>query len=134
MILVTGGAFQGKLKFVKKEYNIADEMISDGRDCKLDNGLNDLKNIKAINHFNLLVKRLMKKEFSDKEYNNLIDWIKNNENKELIIITDEIGNGLVPIDKFEREYRELVGRICCEIAKHSNEVYRVYCGIPTKIK
>ena len=33
------------------------------------------------------------------------------ENRGLILICDEIGCGLVPVDAFEREYRESTGRI-----------------------
>ncbi len=56
------------------------------------------------------------------------------ENRKAVIISNEIGYGIVPIDKFERRYRELTGRICCEIAKESKEVHRVICGIGTIIK
>ena len=34
---------------------------------------------------------------------------------------------------FEREYREAVGRICTELVKHADEVYRVTCGIGERI-
>ena len=33
-----------------------------------------------------------------------------------VIICDEVGNGIVPLDSFEREYRERLGRLLCEIA------------------
>ena len=39
-----------------------------------------------------------------------------------------------PIEKKDREYRELVGRISCLFAEHADEVYRVICGIAQKIK
>ena len=32
------------------------------------------------------------------------------KNKDTIVIADEIGNGIVPLDAFEREYREQTGR------------------------
>ena len=51
-----------------------------------------------------------------------------------IIICDEIGCGLVPVDAFEREYREAAGRICTVLAEHADEVYRVVCGIGMRIK
>ena len=56
------------------------------------------------------------------------------EKRDYIIIADEIGYGVVPIDNFERMYREVEGRICCEVAKNSEKVYRVICGIGTIIK
>ena len=51
-----------------------------------------------------------------------------------IIISDEIGNGIVPVNSFEREYRERTGRILVELAGRAEEVVRVICGIGQKIK
>ena len=51
-----------------------------------------------------------------------------------VITLAELGCGLIPTDVFEREYRETVGRISCELAKHADAVYRVCCGIPTRLK
>ena len=51
-----------------------------------------------------------------------------------VITMAELGCGLIPTDAFEREYREVVGRISCELAKKAEAVYRVCCGIATQIK
>lgn len=51
-----------------------------------------------------------------------------------IIICNEIGCGLVPVDAFEREYRDIVGKICCELAKKADRVHRVMGGIGVVIK
>ena len=51
-----------------------------------------------------------------------------------VITVAEVGCGLVPMDAFEREYRETVGRISCELAAQAAEVYRVTCGIAVRIK
>ena len=53
---------------------------------------------------------------------------------EIAIICDEVGNGIVPMDAFEREYREVTGRICCVLAGEAETVIRVCCGIGTAIK
>ena len=53
---------------------------------------------------------------------------------EIAIICDEVGNGIVPMDAFEREYREQTGRILIELAKEAEEVIRVICAIGQKIK
>lgn len=55
-------------------------------------------------------------------------------NGELLIVSDEVGYGVVPIDAFERRYRETVGRVCTELAAASSRVHRVICGIGTVIK
>lgn len=51
-----------------------------------------------------------------------------------IWISDEIGNGIVPVDAFEREYRERTGRIQVMLAERAEEVVRVICGIGQRIK
>ena len=51
-----------------------------------------------------------------------------------VITMAELGCGLIPVDAFDREYRETVGRISCELAKKADAVYRVCCGIPMQIK
>ena len=56
------------------------------------------------------------------------------KNPELILITDEIGYGIVPVDRMEREYREQTGRVCTRLAAYSEKVYRVMCGIGQVIK
>ena len=51
-----------------------------------------------------------------------------------ILISDEIGNGIVPIDAFERQYREKTGRILIEAAKKADKVVRVICGVGQILK
>ena len=51
-----------------------------------------------------------------------------------VIICDEVGNGIVPLDSFEREYRERLGRLLCEIAAKAERVERIVCGIGQRIK
>ena len=51
-----------------------------------------------------------------------------------IVISDEIGCGVVPIEKRDRELVERVGRMQIETAKRSDEVWRVVCGQGTRIK
>ena len=56
------------------------------------------------------------------------------ENNDITIISTEIGYGVVPMDKGDRELRETVGRTCCYIAKKADEVVRVVCGVGNRIK
>lgn len=51
-----------------------------------------------------------------------------------VIVSDEIGSGIVPIDAFERRWRENTGRALCIIAANAQSVTRVVCGIGTRIK
>ena len=53
---------------------------------------------------------------------------------DIIIISNEVGMGVVPIDKKERELRDIIGRTHTYIAGRAEQVYRVTCGIGQRIK
>ena len=134
MIFVIGGEHQGKLDYV---FDITEFKNEDILDCLNIDVLkiNDiLKSNKAIIYnFSNLIRELLKEYDDEGIVKEKVKDIFNN-NSFSVIISNEIGYGIVPMDKFERRYRELTGRICCEIAKEAEQVYRVVCGIGTVIK
>lgn len=54
--------------------------------------------------------------------------------KTIIIVTNEIGSGIVPEYKMARVFRDIAGRVNQYIASRAKEVHLVVCGIPIKIK
>ena len=124
MIMIIGGAYQGKLAFAKKIYT--DVTWADGKVCLKE----EIYSGGGIYEFLLFIERKIKEgEPIDDLAEELI-----RKNPELILITDEIGYGIVPVDRMEREYRELTGRVCTRLAAYSEKVYRVMCGIGQVIK
>ncbi len=127
MKLIIGGYAQGKLDYVLAKYQLQENVVWDG--ILPDNAALRDKQV-IVNHFHQWVKqRILDGGCPEEEILSFLDNYKN-----CIIICDEIGNGIVPIDEFEREYRERVGRILIELAKRAEEVERVLCGIGQKIK
>lgn len=122
--LIFGGAYQGKRAYA--------EMIfpgltwADGEEIPF----REIENAAAIDRFHLLVKRWM---LAGKSAEDLTEKILG-MNRKIIILCDEIGCGLVPVDAFEREYREAAGRVCVELAEHARRVDRVVCGIGMRMK
>lgn len=55
-------------------------------------------------------------------------------NPHVTILCREVGCGVTPMDENDREWRERVGRVCCELAKRAEHVIRVCCGIPMFLK
>lgn len=51
-----------------------------------------------------------------------------------VVICDEVGCGVVPIDEGERAWREDVGRLCCRLAERADVVVRLVCGIPQVLR
>ena len=124
MKFITGGAYQGKLEYAKKLY--PDAEWADGTGCSLQ----ELLSCGAVDHFHLFVRRWLQAGKTPQELTGeILD-----KNRELIVVCDEIGCGLVPTDAFEREYRESAGRICTELVKHADEVYRVTCGAGVRLR
>ena len=86
--------------------------------------------VPMIYHFHEYIKRRMQEGLPYKEMAG--DLIR--RNPDLVIVTNELGYGVVPVDAFDRQYREDVSRLCCELAAASDQVWRVCCGIGTCIK
>lgn len=130
IILVTGGAYQGKLDYVKENYKICINDIAqpDENGYIKDEDLNKT----CINNFHLIIKDASKKGKNIVEVCDRI--LKIHENSQVIIIMDDVGCGIVPIEKKERLYRENVGRAGCYIARKANKVLRVSCGYGMSIK
>ena len=124
MRMIIGGAFQGKMEYAQKEY--PGIRWVDGAACSEE----ELLQCEGVYHFHLYIRKSMEKY---EEMRLFADRIIR-ENPQIVIITDEIGYGLVPIDAFERSYREETGRICTRLAAFSERVDRVVCGIGLPIK
>jgi adenosylcobinamide kinase / adenosylcobinamide-phosphate guanylyltransferase len=58
----------------------------------------------------------------------------NKKEKKLVIVTNELGMGIVPLDKTSRMYRDIAGRINQHIAKKADCVILAVSGIPVTIK
>ena len=123
MIMVTGGTFQGKTAYTMRKFGLAESDIADGADASFEK----LKTARCITNYHLLVKRLG---------DDCIGFTEElcRTNPEAVIIIDEIGCGIVPVEKSERIWRENVGRCGCIIAANSEKVLRIVCGIPAIIK
>ena len=124
MIMIIGGAYQGKLAFAKKMY--PDITWADGAVCEEE----ELYSCEGICHFHHYIERMIK---AGKPVDDLAEKLIHG-NPAVILVTDEIGYGIVPVDRMEREYREQTGRVCTELAAYSEKVYRVMCGIGQVIK
>jgi len=108
MILITGGSFQGKTEFAVMRFPERERIV----------------------HFEEQVR----------------DWIREGldpicqterlvkEHPDSVVVIDEIGSGIVPMNQEERIWREAVGRAGCKIAESAVEVYRVMSGIGIRIK
>lgn len=128
MELYIGGLHQGKLSYVltKKKLDYDNQKICNGENCSVEETFSK----PILNHFHVLIRRLL----VDNQDISLFLTELLQRNPDIYIICNEVGYGLVPLEKEEREYREVVGRSCCELAACAKSVERIICGIGVKIK
>lgn len=110
MILVVGGVFQGKKEFAK-------ELAAERKMQMVDAFHNQIqKLLEAGEDVEVYIKELLE------------------NSRDVVIVMDEVGAGVVPVERLDREYREAVGRAGQFLAREAKEVYRVICGIGVRIK
>ncbi|MCR5665296.1 MAG: bifunctional adenosylcobinamide kinase/adenosylcobinamide-phosphate guanylyltransferase [Eubacterium sp.] len=109
MILIVGGAFQGKKEYAYEICENQEQVVFDAQDMILS----------------------WMKEGKD-VYQEAEAFVKRHADG--VITLQEMGSGIIPMDEFEREYRELCGRIGCIWAKAATQVYRVVMGVSVRIK
>ena len=124
MILITGGAFQGKTAYLRSF--LPDIEITDGADCSFD----EAASAACITHYHALIERLISGGIDP------VAWTSDlcKRNRGCVVILNEIGSGIIPIKKNERIRRELTGICGCILASHADSVIRLTCGIPAAIK
>ncbi len=124
MRFIVGKFAQGKLNYTLKKYGFKIDDV-----CNLENEKTNFSK-PILYNFHVLAKDLMKSGKKPSEYvRENIDLLRNK-----IIISDDIGGGVVPIDKTDREYREVAGRLNCAVAEYADSVERIFCGISQQIK
>ncbi|MBO4507278.1 MAG: bifunctional adenosylcobinamide kinase/adenosylcobinamide-phosphate guanylyltransferase [Spirochaetaceae bacterium] len=126
MELILGGYAQGKLDFAKSCY--PDAVVFS--EIPVDFGDDD---VKIWDNFNISVKKMIESGKKDDDVRDMIQRAVG-FHKNLVIISDEIGCGIIPMSADERHFREFIGRIQCFLAEKADKVFRVVCGIPQRIK
>ena len=117
MELYIGGFAQGKTAYVKNRYS--------GRDVAL------------YDDIHLWVRsNLEQGKDPVEETDRLLQQIREQEKQGslAVIIGNEVGNGIVPADPFEIQYRETVGRTLIRMAAEATHVERIVCGMGQRLK
>ena len=112
MILIIGGAGQGKLDYVLQKTGYGPAQVA----------------------------RTPEEARTRPVFAGLEDWPELDEaalleaNPDVILICDEVGCGVVPVEPAQRARREAVGRLCCRWAERAERVERIFCGLPMVLK
>ena len=112
MILIIGGAGQGKLDYALEKTGYGMEQVA----------------------------RTPEEARTKPIFAGLEQWPELDEtelraaNPDVILICDEVGGGVGPGEPAQRRRREQVGRLCCRRAKRAERVERIFCGLPMVLK
>lgn len=124
MELIVGGAYQGKLDYARERFPQVDWV--DGASCTLE----ELLGAGGVYRFHAFLDRQMRQGEDVRALPKLIM----EKDPDIVIVSDEVGYGVVPVDAHERAFREAVGRVCCDLAAEARRVHRVVCGVGTVIR
>lgn len=128
MELYIGGYGQGKLAYVLAQKKGEKLQIADGANA-LDL-LFEGEGIPVFCHLHLWCRRMLQEGREPEVF--LQEMLEKHPN--MILISDEIGNGIVPMEAFEREYRERLGRMLIMLAEKAERVERILCGLGQRLK
>ena len=132
MELVIGGTAQGKLGYVLEKYPGA-TVLDFAQLLELSDIEEQMTGKVVLNHFHLLMKAALSDGKEPEEIRKIVSgWIM--AHSDMVVICDEIGNGIVPMEREERRYREETGRMLCYLARSAERVERISCGIPLILK
>ena len=120
MILIFGGAYQGKLTWAVDRYALAREDIWD-----LAGGLPE-QPAACYTHLEALTWQAVQAGETAGQLLARVTLLFSGS----IVISREIGSGVVPMDKDQRQWRELHGQVLQALARQAGTVIRIFCGIP----
>ena len=124
MELVIGGAYQGKLT-----WSVRQKGFSQGDLFDLSEGFPSCAH-PCFYHLEVLTRRACADGLdAEAILEKLSAHIENS-----VVISREIGCGIVPADPKDSTWREECGRTLCEIARMSERFERIVCGCGIRIK
>lgn len=120
MILIIGGAYQGKLDYAKSAFNISDEDVFTCNGGEIDFSKRCIYKIE---------------EFTC-GYPDPIGYFKlhREEWQNSILVLQDIFCGVVPMGAETRAWRQNTGQLAQYLSKEATQVSRIFCGLEQRLK
>ena len=127
--LILGGSYQGKTAWARRKFSLSDEDIFV---CEPDSMPDFSK--KCLAHYENYVAYCLKNNLSPRTDFFDENASANNQKAKCpqIIICDDIFCGVVPVDAFQRKWREETG-LCLQKIAEKAELWRIFCGRAERI-
>ena len=124
MILILGGAYQGKLGYAKEKYGLGEEEI-----CICEGEMPDFS-ARCLDRVERCALACVRRSLDPTE-----EFRKHREQwKDSILIAEDIFCGVVPMDPALRLWRQETGRLCQYLASEAESVVRIFCGLEQRLK
>lgn len=124
MILIIGGAYQGKLEYAKQNLNI------DEQDVFLCSG-------ETIDFSKACIYRLEDFTYACIQKGmDPIAYFRSHRQawQNSVLICQDIFCGVVPLEQTNRVWRQSTGRLCRYLSSEAEQVIRIFCGLEHRLK
>lgn len=120
MVLIIGGAWQGKREFAKAEFDLEEEDIFLCQGAEIDFSRRCIANVE---------------EFA-RENPDPVGYLEDNRDawQDSIFICRDMFCGVVPMGAETRQWRQNYGRFCQYLAREADRVSRIFCGLEQRLK
>ncbi|MCR5347658.1 MAG: bifunctional adenosylcobinamide kinase/adenosylcobinamide-phosphate guanylyltransferase [Fretibacterium sp.] len=125
MHLILGGRYMGKLAWAESLYGPFRTFCDLTRDAP-----EDIVGARAVLNLQAGVRTLLSRDEDVQKF----FAMRLSSLRDSVLIGDDVGEGIVPMDTFERRWRDEVGLLYQMLAKEADMVDRVWAGLSTRLK
>jgi len=124
MVLIIGGAYQGKLEFAKNAFCLDDGDIYSCTGPEVDFSQKCIYRLEEFAY--ACVEQGVEPKVYFEEHRD--QW------EESILICRDIFCGVVPLEAKDRAWRQATGRLCQYLSKEAEGVSRIFCVVEQRLK
>ena len=120
MILIIGGAYQGKLDFAKEAFGITDAEVYTCTSGEIDFSKRCIYKLEDFTY----------------EHQDPVAYFQANQElwQNSILILQDIFCGVVPMGAENRAWRQRTGRLAQYLSQEATQVSRIFCGLEQRLK
>lgn len=124
MILIIGGAYQGKLDYAKSAFELTDGDVFSCAGGEIDFSKRCIDKIEEFTW------ACVHAGVDPRDY-----FRENRERwRDSILICRDLSCGVVPMEAELRKWRQINGRLCQYLSGEADQVIRIFCGLEQRLK
>lgn len=124
MILIIGGAYQGKRDFAKRAFGISETDVWDCAGGEIDFSR------RCVDHLEEYTYACVQAGVDPVAF-----FRENRERwRQSVLICQDVFCGVVPVDPVQRQWRQVTGQLCQYLAGEADRVSRIFCGLEQWLK